>query len=369
MSNNWDVIVVGAGPGGSLAAKKCAVNGLKTLLVEKKKTPRDKVCSGMVMGEWAQKILVDEFGEIPDDVLVKPKNLLGYAVHVSGAPVQTLDVSTPITWRKHLDYWMNQMAQASGSEIWDNSRVTNVTEIDGRYTVELRRNGNPYKVESDFIIGADGARSVVRGSIFPEIKTTYWHCYRECYDVLLDLPERRFNFFSTIETAPFYFCTHDKDGYMLMEGGAAVGMIKDTIAQSRKFLIDHHGLKANQEPLWRDGCVEPILYRELFTGEFRPARGNALIIGDAAGLNMPVTGEGLGTSLKSGLNAATAIIKSKETGDKSEDTYLQTIDEFITKFQATYAFSRRIKAAAASNDPKALSDALLQSWDHALNLF
>ena len=94
-----------------------------------------------------------------------------------------------------------------------------------------------------------------------------------------------------------------------------------------------------------------------------------MIIGDAAGLNMPVTGEGLGTSLKSGFNAATAIIKTKETGDKSDITYLQTIDEFITKFQDIYAFSRRIKAAATENNPKALSDALLQSWDHALNLF
>lgn len=321
------------------------------------------------MGEWAQKIVVDEFGEIPDEVLVEPKSLLGYAVHVPGAPVQLFDVKTPITWRKLLDQWMSQMAEAAGAEVWDNARVTGVTENEGQYTVELKRDENNLKVDSDFIIGADGARSVVRGSLFPELKTTYWHCYRECYDVKLDLPERRFNFYSTVETAPFYFCTHDKDGYMLMEGGAAIGTIKDTIAQSRQFLIDHHGLDPRIEPLWRDGCVEPILYRELFTNEFRPARGNALIIGDAAGLNMPVTGEGLGTSLKSGFNAATAIIKTKETGDKSDITYLQTIDEFITKFQDIYAFSRRIKAAATENNPKALSDALLQSWDHALNLF
>lgn len=37
MSKKWDVIVVGAGPGGNLAAKKCAASGLKTLLLEKRK--------------------------------------------------------------------------------------------------------------------------------------------------------------------------------------------------------------------------------------------------------------------------------------------------------------------------------------------
>jgi choline dehydrogenase-like flavoprotein len=45
-----DVLVVGAGPGGSAAAKYCAEAGLKTILIEKKKIPRDKVCTGMIMG-------------------------------------------------------------------------------------------------------------------------------------------------------------------------------------------------------------------------------------------------------------------------------------------------------------------------------
>lgn len=60
----FDAIVVGGGPGGAVAAKRCAEKGLTTLLVEKKKLPRDKVCTGMVMGDWAHEIIRSEFGEI-----------------------------------------------------------------------------------------------------------------------------------------------------------------------------------------------------------------------------------------------------------------------------------------------------------------
>ena len=46
MRMDYDVIVVGAGPGGSTAARFCAQAGLKTLLIEKEKMPRYKACGG-----------------------------------------------------------------------------------------------------------------------------------------------------------------------------------------------------------------------------------------------------------------------------------------------------------------------------------
>jgi flavin-dependent dehydrogenase len=46
MGFDYDVIVVGAGPGGSTAARFCAQGGLKTLLIEKERMPRYKACGG-----------------------------------------------------------------------------------------------------------------------------------------------------------------------------------------------------------------------------------------------------------------------------------------------------------------------------------
>ncbi|MBM4333699.1 MAG: FAD-dependent oxidoreductase, partial [Deltaproteobacteria bacterium] len=46
MDFNYDVIVVGAGPGGATAARVCARSGLKTLIIEKERFPRYKPCGG-----------------------------------------------------------------------------------------------------------------------------------------------------------------------------------------------------------------------------------------------------------------------------------------------------------------------------------
>jgi geranylgeranyl reductase family protein len=60
-----DVIVIGAGPSGTTAARQCALNGLDTLLIEKKEFPRYKPCAGAVT-QWALSTL--DF-EIPQDIV------------------------------------------------------------------------------------------------------------------------------------------------------------------------------------------------------------------------------------------------------------------------------------------------------------
>ena len=368
MLKMWDVIVVGGGPGGALAAKKCAENGLRTLLLEKKKIPRDKCCSGMVMGVWGQKIVREEFGEYPDEVLNKTTDLFGYAMHVPGAPVRTLDVKTPATSRKTLDTWMCRRAEESGAELWDSSRVTGVTDKDGQCFVTIKKAGQRLELESEFVIGADGSPSTIRKALFPDFKPLYMQGYRECYDVKLDIPEKRFNVFSLYDKDLLFF-VHDKEGHMFLEGVAPVGGLKETIAGARQFLIDNHGLDPGIRPLWKDGCVEPVMYRELSRGTFRPARGNVLIAGDAAGLNTPVTGEGLATSLKSGLEAANSVIEAKKSGEKAGGIYLKFIDELLARFHDINSFGRSIRNTASNEDPRGISDILLKSWDYALKMF
>ena len=47
---DWDVVVIGAGPAGALAARQLAQRGLRTLLIDKSSFPREKVCGGCISG-------------------------------------------------------------------------------------------------------------------------------------------------------------------------------------------------------------------------------------------------------------------------------------------------------------------------------
>ncbi len=369
MKLNWDVIIIGAGPGGALAAKKCAEKGFDTLLLEKKKIPRDKCCSGMVMGNWGQKLIKEEFGEYPEDLVKETTILDGYGVIVTGAPVLKYDTKTPATWRKYLDTWMCEKAKEAGAEIWDSAVVTGLSQKNNSCTIKIKKESKDFSLSSRYALGADGANSITQRSIFPDFRPVYFGGYRECYEVEIDHPENRFNIFPAMGSNQIFF-THNKGKYLLLEGVAAKGKLKETVARAKQYLTDNHGLPQDIEPVWRDGCAQTLLLRELTSGLFRPARGNVLLLGDAGGLNIPITGEGLTSSLLSGRHAAESIIEAMDSSEKAEFIYLKRIDKIIIKFNEIYQQgSRLIKESTAGKDPEAFSSAMLKSWELALNLF
>ena len=124
---SFDVVVVGGGPGGSMAAKRCAESGFTTLLIERKKLPRDKVCTGLVMGDWAGRTIEEEFGKIPETVLTDPPSVAGHRLYVAGAEPQTLEWPTPLAWRRDLDFWMLQKAKEAGVVVREATPVVHIT--------------------------------------------------------------------------------------------------------------------------------------------------------------------------------------------------------------------------------------------------
>ncbi len=334
----WDVIIIGAGPGGAAAAKACAERGLKALVLEKKKLPRDKVCSGMVAGPMARDIIQTEFGTIPKRVLSNPAELSGQMFHVPGEEPERLEWKTLMAWRKDLDYWLVEKAQEKGAEIWDGSRLVHIEESAGQYSVHIKRENKVEKLKTNFVVGADGAGSRVRKYLFPDLKVRYSVPIRECYEGSLDLDKGYLHwFFPRSRPRPRFNVNHKGDCFLIEGSG-----VKELRPEIIETLIPY-GFHPESKPIWRDACLIPIIHGSLVSGSFRPARGNVLLIGDAAGLLFPITFEGIGIALKSGIMAAAAILETTHSGGESASVYLEALTPFINELKTLHLLGKKLE--------------------------
>jgi len=313
------------------------------------------------MGPMAKTLISQEFGQIPREILVAPYYLSGCMFHVPGVQPQRLDYETPIAWRKDLDYWMNRKAEDKGVEMWDGAKVISVVESDGKCVVVVEKGGEQQELKARFVVGADGAYSAVRRSLFPELEVQYTRGYRECYEGELNLDKDYWHWFFPCGLRPKFDVIYKGD-FFLLEGD--VKELKDEI---RRILADY-GFDPKKKPLWQDGCLSRALVdKELFSGSFSPAKGNVLLAGDAVGLKIFVSGEGIGTALKSGLLAATSIVRAIEVGEKAAGIYLRELEPVIATLRPQYFSIEKIKEQAIKG-PELLLCALREAFEESLTV-
>jgi flavin-dependent dehydrogenase len=265
----------------------------------------------------------------------------------------------PISWRKDLDYWMNQRAKGKGVEIWEGPTVRSVCADDSRCRVKIKKEGVEEELESRFVIGADGSNSITRKSLFPELQVNYTTAYRECYQGSLSL-EKGYSYivFPLQQYRPNFWINPKRDCFTL-EGG-----LKELKGEIRSILTPY-GF-GEPKPLWKDGCLSrALLFKHLLSGSFTPAKGNVLLVGDAAGLKIPISGEGIHTALKSGLLAANSIMEGTRTGQPVSEIYAGELSPLLGALTSCYVKVEEIKAQA-SKGPQTLLAMLTEAFEESI---
>ncbi len=146
----YDLIVIGAGPAGSAAAREAGRQGLKVLIIERAKFPRYKPCGG-AFSEHAISYL--DF-DIPQHII--EKEIYGARVHFKGQVLErhkSYRIATIVT-RSILDSFLLEKALETGPEARFGENVMDLRQ--DMTHVEVHTNKNTYK--GKFIIIAEGAQ-------------------------------------------------------------------------------------------------------------------------------------------------------------------------------------------------------------------
>jgi flavin-dependent dehydrogenase len=168
---HYDVIVIGAGPGGCMAAKVLSGAGFKVLLVEREKLPREKPCGGFVPPE-AVALIEEYFGPLPEDCLAVPGTVRGARLISEGGGAYDLPFSGPgrSVLRSRLDAWL---AAACGAEARDGCEVLDFDVSRFHVSVRTNNEAGETEIESTYLIGADGADAMVLRNLRPEFHRVY----------------------------------------------------------------------------------------------------------------------------------------------------------------------------------------------------
>jgi geranylgeranyl reductase family protein len=154
VSERVDVAVVGAGPAGSTAAYRLARAGARVLLLDRQSFPRDKPCGGGLTTR-ATRMLPFDVSPVVEDAVDKVDLRLRFERTTSQ---HFSDPIALMTQRRRLDAFLAETAAGAGADFRDGVRVRDI-ELDAPGGPVVSLDGGA-RVRADVVIGADGANGI-----------------------------------------------------------------------------------------------------------------------------------------------------------------------------------------------------------------
>jgi menaquinone-9 beta-reductase len=309
-----DVVVVGAGPAGAAAAIALADAGREVTLVDKAVFPRDKICGdGLTAGALRslERLGVDP-AAVPswqrvDDVVVR-----GPSGHEVTFPLpRGRGTYAAVARRTDLDAALVTRARAAGAKVLDGHGCTAVVEHDDRVAVTVDGVG---ELTAGFVVAADGMWSPVRkhlGLATPGYRGE-WHAFRQYFTDVGPRAASELIVWFEPDLLPGYAWSFPLPGgranvgFGIQRGGKVArvqemaGIWPDLL--QRAHIREALGDAARPESPHRAWPIPARVDRAVLNGQ------RTLFVGDAAAATDPLTGEGIGQALLTGLLAADAII-------------------------------------------------------------
>ena len=291
--DHFEVIVIGAGPAGSVAARDIARAGGRVALVDGSH-PREKACGGGVTGRALQLLGLDA-GCTGGRAIGNVRFEAGLSSVSVTLPERYLDVFS----REAFDRTLRDAAREAGAVTLD-ARAASLRQSGGRWTMTA---GGSSTLTAPWLLGADGAGGIVRKQVTQPLRRSQLSIAAGSYVDGSDISEIVVRF---VDNPSGYLWSFPRPGHLAV-GTCAQADVTSTAAMhaiTDRWLDAYP--PAQGRPRRRYAWPIPSLGAADFDDE-RPAGEGWMLLGDAAGLVDPITREGIYFAVRSGMLAAAAL--------------------------------------------------------------
>ncbi|MBS3054306.1 MAG: NAD(P)/FAD-dependent oxidoreductase [Candidatus Aenigmarchaeota archaeon] len=388
MAKNYDVVVVGGGPGGSTCAALLGKAGKTVVLLEKARFPRDKTCGDAISGSLRVQKSLNIIEKLKEQTHAEING-----VEFSSPEGVILDIpfASPGFCCKRFIYDNIVFQEAlNNADVIQEFEVSELLKQDGRIVgVKGRhKDGREEEIYAKLVVGADGAYSVVAqqtGCLDLDERHTITavRAYYRGVKNLRGMIELHF----VDEILPGYFWI-----FPVGDGVANVGVgMVDSFMKKKKQNMPNAMMKIIKEnAIFKQRFEVAELQPGSLKGwrlpvgsKRRTMHGDGFVlVGDAAALIDPFTGEGIANSMVSGEIAAEWAIKALEAGNFSGE-FLQGYEDAVwqelgAKMKASYRLQKIgnikfltnmiIKKAARSEQIRNSLKSMVEDIEHRNNI-
>ena len=333
MKDRYDVIVVGAGPAGSTAARFAAQSGASVLLLEKDREVGIPVRCAEGVGEKGLKQVVD----------IRPQWIMrqiGGVVLYSPSGLEVVVKSSEVGYvlnRKIFDYELARMAADAGAAVLTKAYVHGLVHEDGKISgVRVNHLGSTFSVLADIVIGADGIESRV-GRWAGLDTTCAMRDMETCAQVTaanIDLADDFCHFYFGREVAPAGYLWVFPKGKGLANVGLGISGDYAKKKSAMEYLQDN---LARFFP--RAAVLTTVLGGVICAPTLAEiVSNNVMLVGDAAHQTVPVSGGGIVTGMIAGKIAGTVAGAAVKEGDFSK----KRLSEYAKRWDKTEGKKNRI---------------------------
>lgn len=353
----YDVIVVGGGPIGSVAARYAAINGAKTLILEDHAFIGTPVgCTGLLSTRALNEC---EIAPSDSSILNSVRGAFIHPMHGDYLPIDGKKTKAYVVSRKIFDRKLALKAVEEDVDLWLNSRVTGIENSQNEQKVSVVKNGEKHILKTKVVIGADGVRSQVAKwsglgnvtEVLPGIQAEVPYRSDDTNFVELFIGSQVPGFFGW--TVP------------VNESISRVGMAVDPICGLSAHQVLENLLTKNQHVASRYGGGKlDLVMGGIPLGPLEKTyTDGVMIVGDAAGQVKPTSGGGIYTGAVCAKIAGEIAAKAAEKTNSSASFLSEYDRQWRAKLGKELAMGMKIHRFAAGLGDKEM-DELIASMNN-----